>query len=195
MSSTRATWRGRFSGRANESARREPRPLKRARQRGSIRRISSVAIASLLLIAAVAHSPAQDRPASTTASSAPAADVRFQTVDVTIDTKGQPLAAYQLEFLADVNRVKLVGVEGGDHAAFRDPPYYDPAALSQHRVILAAFITSADLPRTPTRVARLHVQVTGTGEPHWSAKLIVASSDKADSIPAEGSVSAEGVKP
>jgi hypothetical protein len=136
-------------------------------------------------------------PASSAPSTAPASgDIRFQAVDITIDSKGPPLAAYQVEFVADVNRVKLVGVEGGGHAAFREPPYYDPAALSQHRVILAAFSTSADLPKSATRVARLHLQVSGSGQPEWSARLIVASSATSNSIPAEVSVSAaEGVKP
>jgi hypothetical protein len=61
-------------------------------------------------------------------------------------------------------------------------------------VILAAFSTSTDLPKTSTRVARLHVQITGDERPDWSAKLIVASSPKSDSIPAHASLS-EGAKP
>ena len=155
-----------------------------------------VAVAILmLLLASFGRAQEQQQPVSTTTSTTPfASEVRFQTVDVTLDPKGQPLAAYQLEFVADANRVKLVGVEGGDHAAFREPPYYDPAALSQNRVVVAAFSTSADLPKTVTRVARLHVQISGDGQPQWSAKLIVASSDKSDSIPADVKVS-EGAKP
>jgi hypothetical protein len=38
------------------------------------------------------------------------------------------------------------------------------------------------------------VQISGDGQPQWSAKLIVASSDKSDSIPADVKVS-EGAKP
>ena len=159
-----------------------------------------VAVAILMLLLAsfgqAQQQQQQQQPVSTTASTTPSAsDVRFQTVDVTVDPKDQPLAAYQLEFVADAARVKLVGVEGGDHAAFREPPYYDPAALSRHRVILAAFSTSADLPRSATRVARLHVQISGDGQPEWSAKLIVASSATSDSIPADVRLSAEGAKP
>ncbi len=166
-----ARWRGRFSG-----------------------WVVAIASVSLLIVSLLATlSPAQRRPAATMPSTTSSA-VRFQTVDVTLDPKGRPIAAYQIEFIADADRVKLVGVEGGDHAAFREPPYYDPAALSNHRVILAAFSTSADLPRTSTRVARLHVQVSGDEEPRWSAKLIVASSDTSDSIPVEVSVS-EGAMP
>ena len=155
------------------------------------------AIAILMLLLASFGRAQQQRATTvpaTGATPATAAAVGFQTVDVTLDPKGQPLAAYQLEFAADERRVKLVGVEGGDHAAYREPPYYDPAALSRHRVILAAFSTSADLPRTPVRVARLHVQVSGDGLPQWTAKLIVASSSEAASIPADVRVS-EGAQP
>ncbi len=157
--------------------------------------MSRIAVAILMLLLASfgrAQEPAATTAAATTNVSS--TDVRFQTVDVTLDPKGRPLAAYQLEFVADVNRVKLVGVEGGEHAAFREPPYYDPAALSNHRVILAAFSTNADLPNDATRIARLHLQVTGDAPPQWSAKLIVASSAASDSIPADVSVS-EGAKP
>ena len=148
----------------------------------------------ILMLLIASFSVAQEQSATTTRTPT-TSDVRFQTVDVTVDPRGKPLAAYQIEFVADAARVKLVGVEGGSHAAFREPPYYDPAALSQHRVILAAFSTSADLPKTATRVARLHVQVSGAGEPQWSAKLIVASSDQSDSIPADVRISAEGANP
>ena len=159
-----------------------------------MRRVA-VVILMLLLASFGRAQEQQQQPLWTTTSTTPlASEVRFQSVDITLDPKGQPLAAYQLEFVADAARVKLVGVEGGDHAAFREPPYYDPAALSQHRVILAAFSTSADLPRIATRVARLHVQITGDGQPEWSAKLIFASSATSDSIPADVKVS-EGVKP
>jgi hypothetical protein len=148
----------------------------------------------MLLLASFRFAQEEQRRVATTQAAPTTAAVHFQSVDINIDPKGQSLAAYQLEFIADAGRVKLVGVEGGDHAAFREPPYYDPAALTQHRVVLAAFNTSADLPKAPTRVARLHLQISGASNPDWSAKLIVASSDKSDSIPATVSVS-EGAKP
>jgi hypothetical protein len=154
------------------------------------------AVAILMLLLASFGRAQHQLPATTSSATTgeSSANVRFQSVDVTLDPKGQPLAAYQLEFVADANRVKLVGVEGGDHAAYREPPYYDPAALSNHRVILAAFSTSADLPNGATRVARLHLQITGEEQPQWRAMLIVASSATSDSIPADVRVS-EGAKP
>lgn len=113
--------------------------------------------------------------------------VRFEAVDIYVDSAAEPLAAYQFELLADADRVKIVGVEGGEHTAFREPPYYDPAALSHHRIIIAAFNTGRDLPKGKTRVARLHVQVTGS-EPHYQIKLDTAGSAEGKEIPATVSV-------
>jgi hypothetical protein len=90
--------------------------------------------------------------------------------------------------------VKLVGVEGGDAPAFRNPPYYDPAALNHRRVILAALTTASDVPHAPFRAARLHLQVTGSSDPQLTAKLIVAASPAEQTIPANVSLN-EGAKP
>ena len=139
-----------------------------------MRRTAAIVLAALACVAALAlsHGRAQSLPATEPATSS----TRFEAVDVLIDPGGTPLAAYQLEFVADADRVKLVGVEGGDHAAFRDPPYYDPAALSRSRVILAALSTDSNLPNGKTRVARLHLQIDGVGEPSFEAKVMVAAS-------------------
>jgi hypothetical protein len=164
--------------------------------------------------------------------------VRFEAIDIYIDSADQPLAAYQFELLAnqsperkrgvagetpahqsperqrrvegetpahqsperqrrvegdnaasqpDAPDVKIVGVEGGDHTAFREPPYYDPAALSHNRIIIAAFNTGRDLPKGKTRVARLHLQISGP-EPQFKTKLDVAASAEGKDIPATSTV-------
>src|SRR2546421_4945246 len=119
---------------------------------------------------------------------------RFTFVDIRIDAKGKPLAAYQVEFVADAQRVKLVGIEGGDVAAFAQPPYYDPAALSRNRVIVAAFNTGKDLPSKPFRAARLHLQISGESRPNWKAKLITAAG--ADGAVVQAGVNVgQGVEP
>jgi hypothetical protein len=127
-------------------------------------------------------SPAPEHPAPDATSS------HFTAVDIFLDPKGSRLAAYQLEFLADPARVKLVGVEGGENAAFKEPPYYDPAALSHSRIILAALNPAAagHLPAGRSRVARLHLEITGNASaprPEFSAKLIVAASPDEKPIP------------
>jgi hypothetical protein len=57
-------------------------------------------------------------------------------------------------------------------------------ALSQNRVIVAAFNTGKDLPHASFRAARLHVQITGKESPKWEAKLIVAADADGQKIPA-----------
>ncbi|HEY7088258.1 MAG TPA: hypothetical protein VH518_09230 [Tepidisphaeraceae bacterium] len=116
------------------------------------------------------------------------------TADVFIDPHGSPLAAYQIEILGDASRVTLVGIEGGEHPAFKIPPYYDPKAMSGNRVILAALNIGTDLPRGKTRVARLHLRILGTETPEITSKLIVAASSNEQTIKADVNISAEGAR-
>lgn len=90
----------------------------------------------------------------------PGGAFEFRVVDIFIDPKGKPLAAYQLDWRVASANAKIVGIEGGDHPAFRNPPYYDPKAIQQERVIVAAFNVSEDtgLPKRRTRVATIHLQ-------------------------------------
>ena len=110
--------------------------------------------------------------------------VRFVMVDVMLDPGGLPLAAYQIELTASEPEVKIVGVEGGDHAAFAEPPYYDPAALSDHRIIIAAFNTDPDVPQMRTRVASVHLQVPVDYPPDYDAQLVVAAGPEGERIEA-----------
>jgi hypothetical protein len=109
--------------------------------------------------------------------------VRFEAVDVSVDPNDKPLAAYQFELKAKSGEVQLAGLEGGEHPAFKAAPYYDPAALLQNKVIVAAFSTASELPRGRTRVARLMVQVTGPGATAYDAALSVAGSIDGKPIP------------
>ncbi len=105
------------------------------------------------------------------------AGTRFAAVDIWLDSAAQPLAAYQLTFTARRGDVKIVGVEGGDHPAYQTPPYYDPNAMQHDRVILAAFNTAtADkLPHGQSRVATIHLQVSGATAPVYAVKLQAAA--------------------
>jgi len=113
------------------------------------------------------------------------AGVRFSAVDVMIDTRGHPLAAYQLTFSVRKGDVKIVSIEGGEHPAFKEPPYYDPKAIQNERVVLAAFNTSKNLPQGKTRVATVHVQITGAKEPKYAVKLETAADRDGQNIPVE----------
>jgi hypothetical protein len=132
-------------------------------------------------------------------------NVRFAPVHVYLDPGGKPLAAYQFELVCSVPvraysstdeednasrrhyepQIKIVGVEGGEHPAFKEAPYYDPAALMNDRIIIAAFNTGSDLPTTRTRIATIHLQITGDAEPKYELKLITAADSSAEEIPAQ----------
>lgn len=103
-----------------------------------------------------------------------AGDTRFVAYDVFVDAGATPLAAWQVELSDPTSRATIVGVEGGEHAEFKAPPHYDPRALSQGRIVLAAFSTADALPTGQTRVARVHVQVRGPEPVDWQATLVTA---------------------
>jgi hypothetical protein len=118
---------------------------------------------------------------------------RFEAVNVFIDPHGKPLAAYQFELKADEGDVTLVGIQGGDHPAYSQAPYYDPHALLSKRIVIAAFNAGGDLPTHKTRVATLMVRVGGDIEPKYKTRLQVAASSDAKAIDADLSI--EGVNP
>lgn len=137
---------------------------------------------ALLLVGGASDEPT-DSSATQTIQSLP----RFVAVNVYVDPKGKALAAYQFELTCRGGGAKLVGVEGGEHAAFAEPPYYDPKANVQNRIIIAAFNAGENLPRRRTRVATVMVEVTGLVR--WSAALDVAAASDAQHIDASISVS------
>ena len=145
-------------------------------------------ITAVLLAASayVAHEArADDKPASAAATAASP----FTFVDVFIDPQGKPLAAYQFELRTTAGEAKLVGIEGGEHAAFAHPPYYDPKALLNERIVIAAFNTAGaeKLPSGKTRVVRLMVRAGEGAKPTFDLKLQVAAS--ADAKPLEAVIS------
>jgi len=148
----------------------------------------------------LAYKPAPDRKAL------PTGKVRFAPVHVYLDPGGEPLAAYQFELVCSVPvraypagednasrrhyepEVKIVGVEGGEHPAFKDAPYYDPAALMNDRIIIAAFNTSRDLPTTRTRIATIHLQIPADAEPQYDLRLTIAADAEGHSLDAISSM-------
>ena len=102
----------------------------------------------------------------------------FSTLELWLDTGDRPLAAYQLEIEAVAGDVRIVGLEGAEPGSvFADPPYYDPAAMQNERIIIADFSTAApeDLPAGRFRIATLHLQVVGDVAPEFQTKLTVAA--------------------
>lgn len=111
--------------------------------------------------------------------------VRFAPVHIYLDSGEKPLAAYQFELKAVAGKIKIVGVEGGEHEAFQRPPYYDSAALMNERIILAAFNTGDALPTGRTRLATVHLQIIGDTEPEYELDLTVAADPDGRELGAE----------
>ena len=121
-------------------------------------------------------------------SGTPPGAVRFEAIDVFVDAGKTPLAAYQLELSSRDQGVEIVGIEGGEHVAFSEPPYYDTRAMNNNRVILAAFNTGENLPTGRSRVARVHVQVDGPQQRIWKTTLMASAAADGKRIPAELSI-------
>ena len=111
--------------------------------------------------------------------------VRFAPLHIYIDSGNRLLAAFQFELQATAGQIKVVGVEGGRHKAFKEAPYYDPAALAKDRIIIAAFNTGNELPKQRTRIATVHLQIIGEAEPEYELKLTVAADADGKEIPAK----------
>ncbi len=112
-------------------------------------------------------------------------EVRFIPLHVYIDSGDKWLGAYQFELRATSDRVKVVGVEGGEHEAFGEPAYYDPAALMNDRIIVGAFSTGKSLPAGKSRVAAIHLQITGDIEWDYELTLTVTGDRDGNEIPAK----------
>ncbi len=113
---------------------------------------------------------------------------RFEAIDVFVDSGTRQLAAWQLELKSSANDVQIVGIEGGEHPAFAEPPYYDARAMNNNRVIIAAYNTGDNLPIGRSRVARIHVQVRGPGARTWESELTTSATSDGTKIPAEISI-------
>ena len=114
---------------------------------------------------------------------------RFSAVDIYVDSKNAPLAAYQIEFSATNGVAKIVGIEGGDSAAFHEPPFYDAKAIQHERVIIAGFNTGAadKLPSGKTRIATIHLQIVGNEAPQFQLTLQAAANPDGNRISADAS--------
>ena len=117
-----------------------------------------------------------------------AANVRFAAIDIFVDS-AEPLAAWQFELTDAAGSMTVVGVENGDSEAFADAPYYDLEAVNEDRadrIIVADFSLAdpAELPLGRTRIATVHVRLTGSSEPELDLNLIAAGNADGEPITA-----------
>lgn len=118
---------------------------------------------------------------------------RFRSVDVIVDPKGQPLAAYQIEIVIRGD-AQIVGVEGSEHPAFAAAPYYDSAALNQGRIVIAAFSTESDVPSQAFQAATLHIKESAPIGVEYSATLATAANASGDTLQADVSIQARSTR-
>lgn len=128
-----------------------------------------------------------------------AAEVRFVSVDVTIDPAGARLAAYQVS-IPKLPGVTLVGVAGGEvGSVFAEPPAYDAAALAggtaggdregseageahaTPMIVLAAFSLDGSIDG-PTHVAELQLHVEGDAALDLVGTVLAAGSPSGERL-------------
>jgi hypothetical protein len=156
----------------------EPHPQSRS-QAVRLAQIGWTAISILLVLV---FGLAAELPAQQSADEEGRA--RFCAVDLFIDSGSTPLAAYQVRFAITNGAAKIVGIEGGEHPAFRQPPFYDPKAIQNEVAIIASFNASpaAQLPSGKTRVATIHLRTTGSRSPQFELKLQTAANAQGTKI-------------
>ena len=142
-------------------------------------------IVALLLLASPWPSAQEPQPAAQQPQQPEQNGARFEAWDVFVDSGAQALGAYQFEWLVRGGGARIVGVEGGEHAAFATAPYYDPAALQGGRIVIAAFSTSKDLPHGRTRVARVHLLVDTGSKPEFAVQLQACADGDGATLQAE----------
>lgn len=146
----------------------------------------------IILVALSLAAGARRDPVPVPPSAQPA--IRFSYVDIFVDSRQQPLAAYEFELKATSGDVKFVGVAAGDDRGFQDPPYYDQARMQYQnpaRIVIGAWSLADKLPTGKTRVARVSVATEGNEEPTFAVRMIVAGTKGGAEIPADVTI-AEG---
>ena len=109
-------------------------------------------------------------------------EIRFVPLNIYIDPAGKSLGAYQFELKILSGNVKIAGIEGSDHHAFKKAPYYDPEALNKQRIIIAAYTTDTSCPTNKIRIATLHLCITGDKKPEYALDLQVAADNQGQAV-------------
>ena len=109
-----------------------------------------------------------------TTAPADAREVRFRPLHIELEVERTPVSVWQVELVVVSGDARIVGVEGGTAEGFREPPYYDSAALLGGRIVLAAFNTHIGLPAGRHRVATVHVREAGPS-PTYELRLAAAA--------------------
>ena len=120
-------------------------------------------------------------------------NVRFEAVDIYLNS-ADPIAAWQFELNNRHGLMKVVGVEKGESAAYARVPYYDREAVrlgEADRIVVADYslADNAELPSGRTRIATVHLMLSGDDDTDLNLFLITAT--KYDGRAIDASVSFE----
>ena len=152
-------------------------------------RATQAMLATLLLVTATVACARKDRSEAKPEAAAPPApasaiyrttapadsrEVRFRPLHIELEVEQTPVSVWQVELVVVSGDARIVGVEGGTAEGFREPPYYDSAALLGGRIVLAAFNTHISLPAGRHRVATVHVREAGES-PTYELRLAAAA--------------------
>lgn len=104
--------------------------------------------------------------------------IRFASVGVYLDST-DPVAAWQFELSENSGSMQVVGVEGGDSAVYQRAPYYDREAVqlgTADRITVADYSVAdaSELPSGRTRIATVHVMLSGPDDPNFVITLVTA---------------------
>ena len=115
-------------------------------------------------------------------------NARFTVLEIYLET-AEPLAAWQFELRESSGRMRVVGVENGESAAFGEAPFYDLAAVSEgaaDRIIVADYSMrpAGALPAGRSRVATIHIQLEGSADPDYVLNLMAAGGANGEPIQA-----------
>ena len=105
--------------------------------------------------------------------------LRFAAVDIYLET-AESVAAWQFELSDKYGKMKVVGVESGESAAYQRAPYYDREAvrLGEADRIVVADYSLADIDELPsgrTRIATIHLMLDSEDDQDIEPTLITAT--------------------
>ncbi len=113
----------------------------------------------------------------------------FSTVEISVGSANDSLAAYQIDITYDKEKVKILGLEGGTEG-FNEPPFYDRAGFEGGRIIIAAYVDNdSNAKKGMTRVARIHLQTKGCPSCPLKTTMMAAAKPGGKEIPVEIEVS------
>ena len=117
-----------------------------------------------------------------------AGETRFEAVAIYLESD-EPVAAWQFELSEASGRMRVVGVENGDSAAFDGAPYYDLQAVNEgeaDRIVVADYSLrpAEELPTGRSRIATVHVQLQGSAEPEYALSLMAAGGEDGEPVAA-----------